>query len=136
MEAYVFVYGSLRNGFSNHKYLNSSFFLGNFETCNKFQMVAYKLGAFPYVLNNLLERPSTTIKGEIYIVDYSTLKKLDMLEDHPTTYQRNVFNFINEQGEIVEAWMYVLIKPLIIDFIKSQIDENYFLVESGDWSKH
>jgi gamma-glutamylaminecyclotransferase len=132
-DIYVFVYGSLCKGLKNHNFLDCSNFIGNFISEKNFHMVTYKKLEFPYLLEGLiLETPSTQIKGEIYKVNQTTLNRLDQLEGHPDLYQRKMHKFFNNE-DYIEAWVYILVNTKILNFIKEGINENYFLVESGDW---
>ena len=95
----VFVYGTLRKGFSNHHYLKNSKFLGKARTKERYTMVA---ASIPFVNKT----PSTQIVGEVYEVDVATLKKLDVLEGHPNWYIREKVPVILEDGQEIEAWIY------------------------------
>lgn len=132
-DIFVFVYGSLRPGLKNNNYLSSSDYVGNFVSEKSFHMFTYKKSGFPYLLEDLdISDPPSLIKGEIYKVSQWVLNRLDVLEAHPDIYQRKLHKFVSD-GEIIEAWVYILIKPEIINYIKKELDENYFLVQSGDW---
>lgn len=48
------------------------------------------------------------IKGEIYEVDDTMLKNLDILEDYPAWYIREKRNFQLNDGTGVTAWVYLL----------------------------
>ena len=95
----VFVYGSLKSGFGNHTFLENSDFLGT--RCTKsadFLMMSF--GAFPGVLKG----GYGSIEGEVYLVDDTTLFKLDMLESNGIFYTRELTEL--ENGD--SAWMYIL----------------------------
>lgn len=131
---YVFVYGSLRKGLSNHKLLLSSEFIDEFTSEEDFQMIYYKTKKFPYLLNDfIINLPTTKIKGEIYKISDNVLRRLDSLESHPDLYKRTLHKFKNQKGDILDALIYILVKPEIILFVKNEITENYFLAETGDW---
>lgn len=133
MSYYVFVYGSLRKGLSNHHFLDNSEYIGDFVSEKQFHLMTYKNFNFPYLLDDLgIDRPKSNIKGEIYKINDITLKKLDNLESNSIVYQRKKYKFINDNIEI-EAYIYILVKPLIIEYIKEKIDIDYFLITSGDW---
>lgn len=76
----VFVYGSLKAGFGNHRLLSSSEFVSTGELDNA---ELYSLGGFPAVIVG-----NDSVSGEIYEVDEATLKALDALEGHPRFYKR------------------------------------------------
>ena len=102
-ENLVFVYGTLKRGFSNNRYLAGSKFLGTARTKEKFALYSDGL---PFLI---MTESISEIHGELYQVDDLTLQILDDLEGHPDWYRR-------EQGEIcldddssqsgIEAWVY------------------------------
>ena len=79
----VFVYGTLKQGFYNHRVMQHAggTFVG--EDTTKGQM--YSRGAFPMVDISKDGR----ILGEIYELEEENLKILDRLEGYPTFYNRS-----------------------------------------------
>lgn len=73
----LFVFGSLKKGFSNHWRMGASRFVGNGTT-----LLSYPLIVTTRYSPHLLKLPDfgTTVEGEIYDVYPSTLKKLDDFE--------------------------------------------------------
>lgn len=131
---YLFVYGSLRKGFKNHTLLTTSEYHGEYTSVDNFQMITYKRADFPYLLEESLDDyPTTIIHGEIYKISPDVLQKIDRLEDNTKLYQRKIHKFISTDNQIMEAWVYILIKPEIISYISRQINEDYFVIKSGDW---
>jgi gamma-glutamylaminecyclotransferase len=112
----VFVYGSLRKGFGNHRLLEESTYIGEATTYPSYTML--HLGGFP----GLVAEGSTPIKGEVYEVDDYTLARLDRLESHPDFYERTPI----ELADGMEAEVYLL--PT--DWLK----DNQKIVSSGDWA--
>ena len=101
----IFVYGTLKRGYSNHHLLEKSknnIFLGEAETLKKFKMISFV--HFPGVLDTSQE---TTIKGELYNVDLQTLKKLDILEGYPDFYTKKIIK-VKLDDKIIKAYMYIL----------------------------
>lgn len=86
----VFVYGTLKKGFSNHNYfLKSSEFVCEAFTTDDFVMID---GVFPYAVrgpHNIEETLLSlgSIKGEVYSVDTPTMNRLRALEGVPDHYQ-------------------------------------------------
>ncbi len=113
----VFVYGTLRRGESNHQVLDSSSYLGISRTDSCFEM--FDLGDFP----GIVLAGTTSILGEIYAVDDTTLKAIDRLEDHPDFYQRDRVRLRDGQ----EVYSYVM-KPAQV--------KNCPLIPSGDWVEY
>jgi len=101
---YVFVYGTLKRGYSNHALLQGCGYLGVAQTVDKFAM--YERG-IPYVSK---QENKTQIIGELYLVDELCLNNLDMLEGHPDWYKRELINVtcILNSGDFktIKAWLY------------------------------
>lgn len=95
----VFVYGSLKNGFHNHRLLEQSKFLG-VASGEGYRMVS--LGSFPGLLHG-----DKTVVGELYEVDDNTFKSLDRLEGHPEFYKRLERPF-DDGEEVHHAWVYLI----------------------------
>ena len=92
----VFVYGSLKKGFHNNRYLTDSKLIGNFDTEDKFKM--FDLGYFPAVV---FDNTGYPLRGELYEVDRSTFKNLDSLEGYPHLYDRKIIKLTGgESGYI------------------------------------
>lgn len=103
MHSLVFVYGTLKKGFSNHRLLAGSEYLGTAQTVEKYAM--YTTGT-PIVLKDEAVSP---IHGELYRVNEATLVALDSLEGHPDWYRREEISIFvdGEQGRYQEtAWLY------------------------------
>ncbi len=116
---YIFVYGSLRKGFWNHKhYLKNSKFIGKGKTKEKYAMYA---DIIPYVVEN---EKISHIVGEVYEVDKKTLERIDYLEGHPNYYFRKKVPIVLETGKEIKAWMYFYPEPYGV------------LVKSGDYKDY
>ena len=100
MECYLFVYGTLMKGFSNHHLLEGSEFAGAAKTLEKYSL--YESG-IPFVFKG---EAVSHIYGELYRVDELTLKIVDRLEGHPEWYRREEVEVLTENGETVTAWLY------------------------------
>ncbi len=106
----VFVYGTLKRGFNNHRYLKDAYFLGEAKTSKSYAM--YSSG-IPYVIR---DQKISVIHGEVYEIDCTTLKNLDALEGHPNWYKREqVAVCLHEQNghkTKVIAWLYFYPVPV------------------------
>ena len=106
MKHKVFVYGTLKKGFGNHRFLKGASFIGNARTMDHFAL--YESG-LPFVIEN---EAVSTISGELYEVSEETLVRLDCLEGHPGFYTRKMVNvsiFPGNDGEsqnTYTAWLY------------------------------
>ena len=121
----IFVYGSLRRGFGNHRLLDASRHLGNALTEPIYSML--DLGGIPGVIVG----GSTAIYGELYDLDDETLRYVDALEGHPLGYRRTPIKVFRLDAEDQmsssgpeEASIYLL---------PQRSREWYPIVESGDW---
>ena len=97
----VFTYGTLKKNHRNHKYLESSEFLGNAETTEQFSMRETSYD-YPAVIETSKEY---TIPGELYRCSDETLKKLDKLEGIPDLFYRKHVPICYNAG-VIYAWVY------------------------------
>lgn len=108
-EYLVFVYGTLKRGYSNNfRLLKDAVFLGKAKTKDKYTMIGKGM-AFPYVLekNNELGK---NIVGEVYAVSEEELRKLDRLEGVPTHYKRTVVDCIYLDDNTIEQDIIMYVK--------------------------
>ena len=85
MQHLIFVYGTLRQGESNHGILSQAQRLGQHETPPEYAL--YDLGTYPAVISG-----HQVIFGEVYLIDDVILKALDALEDVPVEYRRELID--------------------------------------------
>ncbi|CAH0599924.1 unnamed protein product [Chrysodeixis includens] len=114
----VFVYGTLKRDEPNNYWLvdkknGHSSFVGEGTTKIKYPLVI----ATKYNIPFLLHKPGTghLVKGEVYEVDDAMLSKLDILEDHPNYYIReldDITTIKDQSNEEVtfKCWVYFLKK--------------------------
>ena len=100
MECYLFVYGTLMKGFSNHYLLEGAEWVETAKTLEKYSL--YESG-IPFVFKG---EEVSHIYGELYRVDELTLKIVDRLEGHPEWYQREEIQIITDLGHNLTAWLY------------------------------
>lgn len=105
----VAVYGSLKEGFGNHRLLTTSEKVGE-DWVDGWTM--YSLGGFPAIVEG-----DGSIKVEIYEVDDETFSRLDRLEGYPSFYDRKKVE--TSEGA---AWIYYHHTPPARE-----------IVESGEW---
>ncbi|MFW5731027.1 MAG: gamma-glutamylcyclotransferase family protein [Desulfonatronovibrionaceae bacterium] len=112
----VFVYGTLRQGCSNHRLLRHAVFLGPARTARRYSLY---VDDFPYLVK---APPVSRIHGEVYVVDDQDLQRLDALENHPFWYKRQEQTvLLLESGKKVKSWIYFFPRA------------KGMLVESGDY---
>ncbi len=117
MKLYVFVYGTLKQGLSLHKYLAGAKFLGEAELSDH---VMYDLGWYPGI------KPGRgKIYGEVYEIDPGTLALLDEIEDEGKEYERRLLPVRLKDGEVLKAFVYVY---------RGEVS-GYPVVKSGCWTK-
>lgn len=90
----VFVYGTLKRGFRNHRFLERATFLGEAYTVARYHMLD---GHFPVLRDTGPGRMQ--IAGELYDVDERTLVKLDDLEDVASGMYQRIESEIALSGE-------------------------------------
>lgn len=92
----LFVYGSLKKGFDNHKLLEKyTKRLGKASTVGKFGMFEDSFGNYPY----LIKKPISRVDGELYeIKRKELLEKIDEFEGAPDYYQRKKIKVKTHHG--------------------------------------
>lgn len=108
----VFVYGTLKQGFGNHRLLADSEFIGSAVSHDRFEM---KTCGFPCLIKPReadASQPLACVAGELYEVDDATLEQLDRLEGNGSMYQREKINFeiTDAKYEVHEAWVYIWLR--------------------------
>ncbi|WP_457559846.1 gamma-glutamylcyclotransferase family protein [Caminibacter sp.] len=116
----IFVYGSLKKGKKLHNYLKNSLFLGNAKTLKKYPLILSRSKWYPYLIEK--EGIGYQIKGEVYKIDFKTLKILDRVEEAPYYYYRKTIPVILN-GKKVLAYTYFVRKPL--KFNKKELIEEF-----------
>lgn len=96
----VFVYGTLRRGQRNHRWLRPARRLGPWRTAPGYTL--YDLGAYP----GARAGGDAPLDGEVYAIPRRSLARLDRLEDCPGEYVRRTVP--TPWGP---AWMYLLRRP-------------------------
>lgn len=101
----VFVYGTLKKNFNNHKLLMNSIYLGDRKTLSRYSM--FNAG-FPVVMKDMdKDYPRQQVAGELYQVTGKVMQYLDTLEANGRMYDREL---ISVYGNVVapteRAWMY------------------------------
>jgi gamma-glutamylcyclotransferase (GGCT)/AIG2-like uncharacterized protein YtfP len=82
----VFVYGTLKRGFCNHRLLEGCEFFGSAATVPTFKMIET---GFPVIMPDPDGKP---VSGEVYTVDDQTLERLDRQEREGLSYDRELID--------------------------------------------
>lgn len=104
MKHKLFVYGTLKNGFTFHdKYLGDGkgVCLGRAYASPEYSLY---VGAQPHLIK---EKTDKAVKGELYEVDQDVLEDIDYLEAHPLIYRREIIEIYTETGEKLSVWAYL-----------------------------
>lgn len=102
---YVFVYGTLKSGLSNHRfYMDDSDLIDDATTVDKYAMIG-ETSSFPYLLG--VNEDGYYVEGELYEVPESSLRLLDRLEGVPTHYVRQVISVKDSSGKMYKALTYI-----------------------------
>ena len=133
MKTLLFVYGTLRQNYHNHTYLNTANFLGEAKTQDKFVM--HFNGSIPFVSES---QSISQIMGEVYEVDESTLARVDQLEGcYPISHNPIQFDseswYIRKQvavkiigtDNVISVWLYF-----------NESANHHSIISSGDYKKH
>ena len=104
--SHVFVYGTLRRGFSNHRFLTGARFVGPGRTAESHGL--YLEDGIPYLAAGEGRYP---VVGEVYAVDAAILAGLDELEEHPRVYARRPAAIVLDDGRRLVAWAYFADEP-------------------------
>jgi len=79
----IFIYGTLRQGESNHGQLEGARFVGPARTAARYTLV--DLVDYPA----LVDGGTDAVRGELYEVGALHLERLDAFEEHPDVYVRS-----------------------------------------------
>ncbi|XP_036331369.1 putative gamma-glutamylcyclotransferase CG2811 isoform X1 [Rhagoletis pomonella] len=107
----VFVYGTLKRGEPNHHWLTRpenghSRFVCEAQTVQKFPLVIGTRYNIPFLLN----KPGAghNICGEVYEVDDTMFANLDVLEDYPNYYDREIQQVKSKDNVSIDCWLYLI----------------------------
>jgi gamma-glutamylaminecyclotransferase len=100
----VFVYGTLKRGGENHRWIETQRFVTKARTAPLYRM--YDLGGYPGMVR---ADDGVCIEGEVWSVDEAGLAQLDVLEDtEGGEYERVNVQLDGEQASlVVEGYVYL-----------------------------
>ena len=108
---YLFVYGTLRRAYPNHRLLAGAEFMGSAQTAQAYPLVVHPQRAVPYLLD--LPGQGMAIRGEIYSMDRALLATLDLLEGVPHHYLRKALE-LSDSTHPVQAYFKAEIEPALL----------------------
>lgn len=136
--AYIFVYGTLREGGKNYNKISNEPTLkriGKGITIDKYSFIGAVSGAFPYASNAVFDGiDKTNVIGELYkVLDNNYFSELDKLEYN---YNRQIVPVIVE-GKRYETNIYLLTSSELIEGIAPNIyphgRKRFYAIKNGDW---
>lgn len=115
---FIFIYGSLKEGFGNHPFLKDGFSykVGEVLTVRDdfrmFGLASVPSSNFPIVLagDSFVKRKTEgQIHGELYLTHTKTIMELDKLESNGLAYNRTLIRVTTPHLETrtFDAWMYI-----------------------------
>lgn len=99
------VYGTLREGFSNHYIIKHCEKIGDGYTKSGYGLF---INGLPYLVEDE-KGPGCFV--EIYKVDMHTLKRCDRLECHPDWYRRSLVDVLDAERNQHQSWIYLYQGP-------------------------
>lgn len=97
----IFVYGTLKRGHSNNRFLENANYVGDFHTEPKYHLV--DMGYFPAII----EGGKGKIHGEVWKINDKILKNLDYLESEGLLYDRKIIN-VKDNSSYKKVFAYIL----------------------------
>jgi len=126
LKEYLFVYGSMKKGFQNHKrLLKEAEFICDATTLKQYPMFPIQHYMFPCMMENKDKLAGKQISGELYLVSTEYIKDtIDVVEGVPTYYIRKNVDVKSKHGDTYSANVYF--------YIEDDYDDGVLLSE---WSK-
>ena len=128
MTQLVFVYGSLKRGFYNHRVIAPAEFVNEARTATPaFRMG--NVGRYPEVTRTE-DESAGFIRGELFQCDSLQISALDRLEENGVDYLREqvvVRSLESDSSECVEslAWIYLWLKPICRTILPIGYDQGF-----------
>ena len=130
----LFVYGTLRQGGTNHHLVSGSPYLGPATTTESYVIATQTSRSFPYIFKHP-ELYAIPVQGEMYEINQETVRRLDMLEGHPDHYRRQQILVTTPKGDAYACAAYILEDAEMIRDIAEGLGESFVYVQNGDWNQ-
>lgn len=101
----VFVYGTLKRGFGNHRLLANAKFIGPAMLAGNHTLLDSGFPVCMHVTNDKGE--GGVVLGEVYAIDTTTLRWLDRLESEGAMYNRLPQEVVYQDGTAEVVWVYI-----------------------------
>lgn len=131
---YLFVYGTLKKGYSNNMLLRDTEFIEKSVTIDNFNIKSFGIPIVIKPVNTEMKKEAKPIIGEVYNIPQEVLDIVDLLEGHPDLYRRELTKVkLFETQEIVDAYVYFF-QPDDYYYDLSNNDESVVVTEHGyEW---
>ena len=99
----IAVYGTLKKGCGNNLLLADAVYVDDAKTYSAYPLVIHGSG-LPF----LVDKPGSghKVTVELYLVNESELKRIDLLEGHPNWYERKKRRVTTTNGEVLLPYIY------------------------------
>lgn len=124
----VFVYGTLKKGYHNHRLLKEAEYLGEAE------LKGYKIYDLPYGYPCIMksEKNEVSVKGEVYLINDYILDRLDLLEGYRDKVNKKGNLYNRELKEVIKGDNEV-IKVFVYEWGREELPERAILCKDGKW---
>lgn len=102
----IFTYGTLKQGFGNHRLIKDAKLLGEATTVKPYLLMSF--GGFPGMYEepkDVTKEDLTNVRGDLYEITDSQLASCDCLEGHPRFYKRTPIE-VTLDGKVVKCETY------------------------------
>ncbi|WP_373975300.1 gamma-glutamylcyclotransferase [Chitinibacter sp. SCUT-21] len=117
-EELLFVYGTLKRGLSNHHWLGEAQYVAEAQTQNDFALYTIE---YPFLSKEPALYP---VHGELYRLSWDELTHVDVLEQHPDDYCRELIDVVLDNGQVLRAWAYFHPNPSGVLLADGYFDEH------------
>lgn len=99
----IAVYGTLKKGYGNHLLLTNAVYVDDAKTYSTYPLVIHGSG-LPFLVDKPGSGKKVTV--ELYLVNQTELKRIDLLEGHPNWYERKKRRVTTTNGEVLLPYIY------------------------------
>jgi len=119
----IFTYGTLMKGYHNHRYLRG--FEPQEGVLESYRRVWPKNRGFPVIVE---DKSGCWVSGEVYTINFESLKRIDVLEGAPNFYYRKKKLIrVGPLRSYVVAWVYLPTEFLLREWLDAEKDHGNYL---------